>query len=228
MAFSNAQLAVLLSSQCCSMPEPGQPVQGHAVRGGAVQHRHRVRLKNCRITIIKVGQGHRQRGRVAGPKSWPQQQLRQQWGNNVVCNCRLINSVAKRIRATPPPSNVFHFFSSAFSCSSSCFALSHILNVYCNCYCCCCCCSLFLLLLAVNRIWQHWQRYGGRGAESCQAGLGSLGFMATLHCKTGATFSALLCSTLFCSTPASAWALHLKAVINNLITDFVSVRHKQH
>lgn len=110
MAFSNAQLAVLLSSQCCSMPEPGQPVQGHAVRGGAVQHRHRVRLKNCRITIIKVGQGHRQRGRVAGPKSWPQQQLRQQWGNNVVCNCRLINSVAKRIRATPPPSNVFHFF----------------------------------------------------------------------------------------------------------------------
>lgn len=66
MAFSNAQLAVLLSSQCCSMPEPGQPVQGHAVRGGAVQHRHRVRLKNCRITIIKVGQGHRQRGAKGG------------------------------------------------------------------------------------------------------------------------------------------------------------------
>lgn len=115
-----------------------------------------------------------------------------------------------------PPSNVFHFFHLLFSSSSSCFALSHILNVYCNRFCCCCCrCQPHLATLA---------KVEGRGEQSCQAGLGSLGFMATLHCKTGATFSALLSS----STPASAWALHSKAVINNLITDFVSVRHKQH
>lgn len=84
-------------------------------------------------------------------------------------------------------------------------------------------------VLAVARCQPHLAtlaKVWGAGAESCQAGLGSLGFMATLHCKTGATFSALLCSTVLCPTPA--WALHLKAVINNLITDFVSVRHKQH
>lgn len=80
------------------------------------------------------------------------------------------------------------------------------------------------IVVAVARCQPHLAtlaKVWGRGAQSCQAGLGSLGFMATLHCKTGATFSALLSST-----PASA--LHLKAVINNLITDFVSVRHKQH
>lgn len=108
----------------------------------------------------------------------------------------------------------FIFFIFFFFFLFSCFALSHILNVYCNRFCFCCCrCQPHLATLA--KVWE------GRGEQSCQAGLGSLGFMATLHCKTGATFSALLSYT-------PAWALHSKAVINNLITDFVSVRHKQH
>lgn len=118
-----------------------------------------------------------------------------------------------------PPSNVFHFFHLLFSSSSSCFALFLIFLMFIA-------IAFVVVAVAVNRIWQHWQRYGeGRWEQSCQAGLGSLGFMATLHCKTGATFSALLGYT---PASASAWALHSKAVINNLITDFVSVRHKQH
>lgn len=66
MAFSNAQLAVLLSSQCCSMPEPGQPVQGHAVRAGAVQHRHRVRLKKLPHNNHKSGPGAEAKGAEGG------------------------------------------------------------------------------------------------------------------------------------------------------------------
>lgn len=153
MAFSNAQLAVLLSSQCCSMPEPGQPVQGHAVRGGAVQHRHRVRLKNCRITIIKVGQGHRQRG--GGAKVVTSTTIKATMGQQCCLQLSAHQQCCQAHSCHAPTKQCFSFFSSAFSCSSSCFALSHILNVYCNCYCCCCCCSLFFLLLAVNRIWQH-------------------------------------------------------------------------
>lgn len=198
MAFSNAQLAVLLSSQCCSMPEPGQPVQGHAVRGGAVQHRHRVRLKNCRITIIKVGQGHRQRGaKGGGAKVVTSTTIKATMGQQCCLQLSAHQQCCQAHSCHAPTKQCFSFFPSAFSCSFSCFALSHILNVYCNCY--CCCCSLFFLLLAVNRIWQHWQRYGGGAREKSRVRQVLARSVLWPHYSAKLEQPSLLCSALLYS-----------------------------
>lgn len=115
-----------------------------------------------------------------------------------------------------PPSNVFHFFIFLFSssCSSSCFALSHILNVYCNRFCCFCFCCRFSLSTAFGNT--------GKGMGEGGTVVSGRSWLARFYGHTTLqNWSNLLRS-------APAWALHSKAVINNLITDFVSVRHKQH
>lgn len=149
----------------------------------------RVSVKNCRITTTINGGKWARRREGEGQGAywlWPQQQLRQHWRNNVVCNCRLINSVAKRIHATPQtarfPLPLFFSFLVVLLFS----VVAHILNfacstnVYCNCRCRC------SLSTAFANTGVGSQTGGGVGPTRvrlflARLDLAWLGFMATLH-----------------------------------------------